>query len=137
MGLVDKLLGEKGRWKMAIIGLGKILWVALICQSLLVAVGLGFPNWSRLENADDPDLELNRLERKFYANLWPSYLESNSDGTQMDEQSDELTENIKKSALVDQSLRAIQKRSPSPKPQEKVRYHYCYYHPITCWKRRR
>merc|ERR1711962_320830 len=99
---IDKLLGEKGRWKMATIGLGKLLLVALLCQSLLVAVGLGFPNWSRLENADDPELELNRLERKFYANLWPSYLESNSDDTQSDEQSDELTENIKLSALLDQ-----------------------------------
>ena len=41
------------------------------------------------------------ISLKFYANLWPSYLDSNSDDTPIDEQSDELTENIKKSALVD------------------------------------
>ena len=44
----------------------------------------------------------NIFALKFYANLWPSYLESNSDDTPIDEQNDELTENIKKSALVDQ-----------------------------------
>ena len=74
LSLIDKLLGEKGRWKMAIIGLGKILLVALICQSLLAAVGLGFPNWSRLENADDPELELNRLERKVFFLLCIQFL---------------------------------------------------------------
>ena len=43
----------------------------------------------------------NVFALKFYANLWPSSLESNSDDTQIDDQIDELTENIKKSALFD------------------------------------